>query len=70
LAVECKSYIDSGGVHAPHFEPGSRYAHRYKPFHDQVLRMTILSALGSMFVRAGLCPPDVTALSGREGKRT
>jgi len=59
LAVECKSYIDSGGVHAAHFAPGSRYAHRYKLFHDEVLRETILGALGATFGRSGLCPPDV-----------
>jgi hypothetical protein len=28
LALECKSYLDSGGVHAAHFLPGAKYAHR------------------------------------------
>lgn len=58
LALECKSYLDSGGVHAAHFLPGSRYAHRYKLFHDPVLRETVLGRLKQQFVESGLCSPD------------
>ncbi|WP_221796206.1 hypothetical protein [Aquisediminimonas sediminicola] len=64
LALECKSYLDSGGVHAAHFGSGSRYAHRYKLFHDDVLRETILRCLNTQFVERGLCLPDATVRLG------
>lgn len=64
LALECKSYLDSGGVHAAHFQPGSKYAHRYKLFHDPVLRDTVLGRLRLQCVERGLCPPDVTVRLG------
>lgn len=60
LALECKSYLDSGGVHAAHFLPGSKYAHRYKLFHDAKLRDVILTRLKSQFEEAGLCKPATT----------
>jgi len=59
LALECKSYLDSGGVHAAHFEPGSKYAHRYKLFHEPVLRETVLERLRQQCVERGLCPERV-----------
>lgn len=58
LALECKSYLDSGGVHAAHFEPGSKYAHRYKLFHDPILRQTVLDRLRMQSIARGLCRPD------------
>jgi hypothetical protein len=64
LALECKSYLDSGGVHAAHFKPDAKLAHRYKLFHDEVLRETILDALRTQSVASGLCPPDVTVQLG------
>lgn len=64
LALECKSYLDSGGVHAAHFAPGSKYAHRYKLFHDPVLRGTVLERLRSQFVERGLCAADVRVRLG------
>ncbi len=64
LALECKSYLDSGGVHAAHFLAGSKYAHRYKLFHDPTLRTTVLDRLLNQFVEAGLCPPDATVRLG------
>lgn len=59
LALECKSYLDSGGVHTAHFEPGSKYAHRYKLFHDLALRETVLGQLREQCVERGLCPKRV-----------
>jgi hypothetical protein len=56
LALECKSYLDSGGVHAAHFVEGSRYAKRYKLFHDATLRETVLERLRLQMVQCGLCP--------------
>ena len=64
LALECKSYLDSGGVHAAHFEPGAKYAHRYKLFHDALLCDTVLERLRLQCVERGLCPADVTARLG------
>ena len=64
LALECKSYLDSGGVHAAHFVAGSKYAHRYKLFHDPTLRSTVLDRLLEQFVSAGLCPRDATVRLG------
>lgn len=64
LALECKSYLDSGGVHAAHFEPGSKYAGRYKLFHDVVLRETVLERLRLQFAECGLCPPEATVKLG------
>jgi len=64
LALECKSYLDSGGVHGAHFLPGSKYAHRYKLFHDPVLRETVLGRLRLQCVDRGLCPADVTVRLG------
>ena len=56
LALECKSYLDSGGVHAAHFLPGAKLAHRYKLFHDSVLRDAVLGRLKLQCVERGLCP--------------
>jgi hypothetical protein len=64
LALECKSYLDSGGVHAAHFEPDSRYAHRYKLFHDQLLRQTVLNRLKLQCVERGLCSPETKVRIG------
>jgi hypothetical protein len=64
LALECKSYLDSGGVHAAHFLPGSRYAHRYKLFHDEVLRETVLERLRLQCIERRLCPPEATVRLG------
>jgi hypothetical protein len=64
LALECKSYLDSGGVHAAHFEEGARLAHRYKLFHNEVLRDTVLSRLKDQFTRSGLCGNDVAVRLG------
>lgn len=64
LALECKSYLDSGGVHAAHFLPGSKYAHRYKLFHDPVLRSTVLERLRVQCVEQGLCTADASVRLG------
>ena len=63
-ALECKSYLDSGGVHAAHFEPGAKYANRYKLFHDDLLRETVLERLRLQCVERDLCPADVSVRLG------
>lgn len=64
LVLECKSYLDSGGVHAAHFLPNSRYAGRYKLFHDETLRETVLGRLKLQMAQCGLCASDVTVRFG------
>ena len=59
LALACKSYLDSGGVHAAHFTPNHKLAGRYKLFHDDVLRATVLGRLRLQLVEQGFCPADV-----------
>lgn len=39
--VECKSYLDSGGVSVKHLTPGSKYASRLKFFNNQALRKLV-----------------------------
>ena len=64
LALECKSYLDSGGVHAAHFTPDHKLAGRYKLFNDALLRDTVLERLRLQCVERGLCPSDVTVRLG------
>jgi hypothetical protein len=64
LALECKSYLDSGGVHAAHFLEGSKYAHRYKLFHEKVLRDTVLERLRLQCIECRLCPANVSVRLG------
>ena len=64
LALECKSYFDSGGVHAAHFLEGAKYAHRYKLFHDPTLRQVVLDRLKQQFAGAGLCRDDTIVQLG------
>lgn len=45
LSLECKSYFDSGGVHARDLLPGGRHAQRYKMFVNQSLRELVLTRL-------------------------
>lgn len=64
LALECKSYLDSGGVHAAHFVEGSRYATRYKLFHDATLRDTVLERLRLQMIESGLCASNAQVRLG------
>ena len=64
LALECKSYLDSGGVHAADFLPGARYATRYKLFHDQTLRDTVLERLRLQMVEREFCRPETRVRLG------
>ncbi|MEG3153306.1 hypothetical protein [Sphingomonas sp. RB1R13] len=64
LALECKSYLDSGGVHAAHFTPGHKLAGRYKLFNNALLRNTVLERLGLQSVERGLCLSNVTVKLG------
>ncbi|GAC1586630.1 MAG: hypothetical protein NVS3B5_20610 [Sphingomicrobium sp.] len=64
FALECKSYLDSGGVHAAHFTPSHKLAGRYKLFNDALLRDTVLERLRLQCVERGLCPADVTVRLG------
>lgn len=60
LLLECKSYLDSGGVHFADLLPDAKLKGRYKLFHDEKLRVTVTARLLTDFVENGRCPADVT----------
>ena len=64
LLLECKSYLDSGGVHFADLLPGAKLKGRYKLFHDEVLRATVFERLRTEFIDAGRCPADVRTVFG------
>ena len=51
-------------MHAAHFNPGHKLAHRYKLFHDPLLRDTVLERLRLQCIERGLCPANVTVRLG------
>lgn len=54
--VECKSYLDSSGVHAAAFVGGNTaQANRYKLFTDDALRDVVFGRLQQQFVAMGAC---------------
>jgi hypothetical protein len=62
LVVECKSYLDSGGVHLASFEgPKAETETRYKLFSDDDLRRVVLARLEAQLVEQGFCPPGTKA---------
>jgi hypothetical protein len=53
LSLECKSYLDSGGVHARDLLPGGKNAQRYKMFVNEPLRTLVLDRLVEQLVDSG-----------------
>jgi hypothetical protein len=53
LALECKSYFDSGGVHTRDLLPGGRNAQRYKMFVNDALREMVLTRLVEQLSASG-----------------
>ena len=53
LVVECKSYFDSGGLHARDLIDGGRNAQRYKMFVNDALRKMVLERLGEQLADIG-----------------
>ena len=53
LSLECKSYFDSGGVHARDLLPRGRNAQRYKMFVNADLRSIVLRRLTEQLVESG-----------------
>ena len=53
LSLECKSYFDSGGVHAKDMLPDGRYPQRYKMFVKAQLREMVLRRLTEQLIDAG-----------------
>lgn len=53
LSLECKSYFDSGGVHARDLLPGGKNAQRYKMFVNPALRDLVLQRLTEQMVEDG-----------------
>lgn len=57
--VECKSYLDSGGVALAAFNgSNSKAADRYKLFTEPGLRDVVLGRLKQQFTDIGACKPD------------
>jgi hypothetical protein len=54
--VECKSFIDSGGVSAKFFR--AAYSKPFKLFTDDTLRETVRARLIEQFVSSGACKPE------------
>jgi hypothetical protein len=62
LVIECKSYLDSGGVRAGSFDgPKAAEETRYKLFSDASLREIVLSRLEAELIEQGFCPPGTKA---------
>ncbi len=55
LVVECKSYLDSPGVHVDDLQPSSKRASRYKLFTEPVLRKVVFRRLARQLRNQGLC---------------
>jgi hypothetical protein len=53
LSLECKSYFDSGGVHARDLLPGGKNAQRYKMFNNANLRELVLTRLAEQLAASG-----------------
>lgn len=53
LALECKSYFDSRGVHADDLLPGSKNGKRYKMFVNDALRTHVLATLHNQLSASG-----------------
>jgi hypothetical protein len=59
LVVECKSFLDSGGVRAHAFDGSNvKAAVRYKLFNKPVLRDVVFKRLKTQMVEAGSCSPE------------
>jgi hypothetical protein len=57
--VECKSYIDSGGVALRAFNGrDERFGKRFKLFGNKRLRNVVFSRLRTQFVQSGRCRPN------------
>lgn len=79
LVVECKSYLDSGGMRFRDgaFDPPERY----KLFTEDTLREVVLGTLAAQMARSGACAPNpritlglaaakIAAASDRDGMRS
>jgi len=60
LVVECKSYLNSPGVHIDDLKSGGRYANRYKLFNESKLRKVVLNRLAIQLTEQGLSAPNPT----------
>jgi hypothetical protein len=57
--VECKSYLDSGGVALRAFDGrDARFAERFKLFSDESLRNVVFGRLRQQFANSGACAPN------------
>jgi hypothetical protein len=58
LALECKSYFDSGGVHTRDLLPGGKNAQCYKMFVNNALRTMVLQRLVEQLTASGTILPS------------
>ena len=59
LWVECKSYLDSGGVHMSAFDgSNTKFARRFRVFTDGTYRDVVTAALKWQLVEQGLTLPE------------
>ena len=56
--VECKSYLDSGGINITAFKKGSGFAKRFKLFNEPKLFTTVKSRLCKELISSGACRPN------------
>ena len=57
LVIECKSYLDSGGVRANSLKEG-KGKERYKLFNGRTLRRVIFARLIAQLTESGSCPKN------------
>ena len=69
LVVECKSYLNSPGVHVRDFDSSSKLASRYKLFVEPQTREVVFRRLALQLTEKGLCAPKpVVRLALAAGK--
>ncbi|HEY6218588.1 MAG TPA: hypothetical protein VIV65_00940 [Gemmatimonadaceae bacterium] len=65
LVVECKSFLDSGGVRCDLFQGKNRKgSKRYKLFFEPTLRKVVLGRLAKQLVASGACRPRPSVILG------
>ena len=56
--VECKSYLDSGGVNMSAFDPASKFSARFKLFNEQTTREVVFRRLVAQLVESKAIQPN------------
>lgn len=56
--VECKSYLDSGGVNISAFDPTSRFSGRFKLFNEPTTREVVFRCLVAQLLESKAIQPN------------